>query len=89
MKQITYKELKKITNPNVIDLRSNVDFNSGSFKNAKNISSIGLLLNTKKFLNKQDTYYLICYSGNTSSNATMILSKKGYKVINVIGGYQG
>lgn len=89
MEQITYKELKKISKPNVIDLRNSLDYKHGSFKDAANVSSIGLLFNTKKFLNKEDTYYLMCYSGNMSSKTAMILSQRGYNVVNVLGGYQG
>lgn len=89
MEQILYKDLKRVNKPNVIDLRRSEDFKRCSFKGAVNVTIIGLLFNTKKFLNKEDTYYLMCYSGNTSSNATMILDQRGYNVVNVVGGYQG
>lgn len=88
MKSITIKELKKVRNVNIIDLRASEDYNAGTIKGAVNAPSMGLMLNSKKFLNKDETYYIMCYSGNTSTMVCKALSKKGYDVVNVAGGYR-
>ena len=43
-----------------------------------------LLFNHKKYLTKNNSYYLICSGGIKSKKATNILSLYGYNVTNVI-----
>lgn len=45
-----------------------------------------LLKNPEKYLNKEKEYYIMCQSGMRSSRTSNILSKQGYKIINVSGG---
>lgn len=77
---------------NLIDIRERFEFKSGTIKGAKNIP-MGEILNTPEaFMNKEDTYYLLCKSGRRSDDACRVLRREGYKVINVEGGvvnYEG
>ncbi len=85
---ITWKELDMISNPNVIDIRNISYYNISHYPNARNISSIELTISPEKYLNKREKYYIYCQSGITSVKLTQTLNKKGYNVVNIIGGYQ-
>ena len=52
---------------------------SGSY----NIPYDELICNYRKYLNKEENYYLYCKSGKLSKRAVMILSSLGYKVYNL------
>ena len=52
---------------------------SGSY----NIPYDELISNYRKYLNKEENYYLYCKSGKLSKRAVMILSSLGYKVYNL------
>ena len=70
----------------LIDIREPYEFKSGSMKTAKNIP-MGVLLNEPdKYLNKAKTYYILCQSGARSGNASRLLAKQGFNVVNVSGG---
>ena len=71
---------------NIIDIREIYEFRTGSLKTANNIPMGELLAAPEKFLNKNDTYYIMCQSGMRSGNTTKILTKQGYQVVNVAGG---
>ena len=45
-----------------------------------NIPYDELINNYRKYLNKNDSYYLYCKSGKLSKRATMVLSSLGYNV---------
>ncbi len=83
---ITMQELRLIKSPKVIDVREAYEFQSGSFPGAKNVPMSTLLAKPDQYLNKSDTYYLLCQSGARSANTTKQLAKSGYQVINVSGG---
>ena len=85
---ITISELMSMNSKNIIDVRSNNEYNLGHLPNAQNIPSMKLLANPEKYLNKNDTYYIYCQTGVTSDKICQILNKKGYKLVNVLGGYQ-
>ena len=53
-------------------------------KNAINIPYKDLIFNHNKYLNKTNTYYIICEKGNLSKKACNILNVYGYKVVNVV-----
>lgn len=80
-------ELMSTHNINLIDIRDNYQFSLGSISGAKNIPTNYLLTNPSKYLNKKDDYYLFCNYGTTSSKICNILTKQGYNVVNVAGGY--
>ena len=50
--------------------------------------NINLIVNYKRYLNKNDKYYIFCNYGSTSSRLCSFLRNNGYDVVNLIGGYQ-
>ena len=88
MNSITPFQLRTlIPGVKIIDIRDNYKYNLGNIPTSKNIPSNFLITNPENYLNKEDIYYIYCDFGNTSARVCNILSKKGYKVINVLGGY--
>ncbi len=87
MKNININSLLLINNPKIIDIRSNYNFINGHIPGSINITSSELLNNYKKYLNKNETYYIYCQSGSRSKLIVNELSKLGFKVININGGY--
>ena len=85
---ITISELLNLNTNNIIDIRSPKQYNLGHLPHAKNIPFQTLLINYQKYLNQNETYYIYCETGTTSSKLCQILNKKNYKLVNVIGGYQ-
>ena len=71
----------------LIDIRDNYKFSQGSIANAKNIPTNFLLTNPSEYLNKEEEYYIFCNYGTTSRRVCEILSRLGYHVINIGGGY--
>lgn len=71
---------------NLIDIREGYEVAAGALKGSKNIVMDKLLNNPEKYLSKEDEYYIMCQSGMRSSRTCSMLSKDGYKVINVGGG---
>ena len=71
---------------NLIDIREPYEVKTRSLKGSKNIQMNNLLKNPEKYLNKEKEYYIMCQSGMRSSRTSNILSKQGYKIINVSGG---
>ncbi len=85
---ITISELKSlIPKAKIIDIRDNYQFNLGSIPTSINIPMNFLITNPNIYLNKNDTYYLYCEHGSNSKTACNYLTKLGYKVINVLGGF--
>lgn len=70
---------------NLIDVREKDEYVSGHVPTATNYP-LSTLVKSYKTLNKDLTYYIICYSGSRSYSASTFLAKQGYKVINVLGG---
>lgn len=87
MNTISMDELKKLKNINIIDIRDRNKYNSNHIKNSINLTFNNLLLKPEEYLNKNDIYYIYCYTGKISSNLCNILIKNGYNVISVIGGF--
>ena len=87
MKNININSLLSINNPKIIDIRSNYNFINGHIPGSINITSSELLNNYKKYLNKNETYYIYCQSGSRSKLIVNELSKLGFKVIYINGGY--
>ncbi len=85
---ITIDELLKKENINIIDIRSIQKYNDNHIPNSKNIPMQLLLQNPSKYLNYNETYYIYCQKGINSKEVCRRLLLKGYKVINIIGGYE-
>ena len=73
---------------NIIDLRSIEKYNTSHINTSINIPFNILINNPSKYLKKEEKYYLYCQSGITSTKVCKLLSISGYKVINVLGGYE-
>ena len=72
---------------NIIDIRDNNSYNKKHIYNAVNIPMDKLLSNPSKYLDKEKVYYIYCYSGIKSKKTCDLLSVLGYKVVNVIDGF--
>ena len=72
---------------NIIDIRKNYFYNIGNIPTSKNIPGTFLLMNPEKYLNKEKEYYIYCTSGMESPKVCSNLDSKGYKVVNILGGY--
>ena len=91
MSEITVLDLKQLMARQsimLIDIRDYYQFQLGCIPTARCIPMNFLLMNDSNYLNKADTYYIYCEFGNRSKHACEELLKKGYKVVNVVGGYQ-
>jgi len=86
---ISIKELLTKSNINIIDIRSIEKYNDNHIENAKNIPMILLLKDPSKYLEYGKTYYIYCQKGINSIKVCNELTKKGYSVVNIIGGYEG
>ena len=85
---ISVHELKKLNNINIIDIRNKEKYNNNHIPNAINIEQEKLLLEPSKYIEKEKRYYLYCQKGMSSFNVCKILTKLGYKVTNINGGYE-
>ena len=85
---ISIKELLKKIDINIIDIRSIEKYNDNHIENARHIPMLILLKEPEKYLKKTVTYYIYCQIGLKSHKLCKALSQKGYKVVNVIGGYE-
>ncbi len=85
LKELTCKE--GFNKKNIIDVRERYEYKSGNIKGSQNIPMNKLLANPEKFLNKDETYYIICQSGGRSTSTWIGLKLKRYKVKNISGGY--
>ena len=78
----------RLTDANIIDIRNNYYYNLGHIDGAKNIPYYNLLNNYKYYINKYNTYYLYCDTGEQSLEIVNRLNSFGYKTVNIIGGYE-
>ncbi|MFV0250338.1 MAG: rhodanese-like domain-containing protein [Bacilli bacterium] len=85
---VEFKKLITSSNLNIIDIRNSRCYNNNHILNAINIPNELLILNPSKYLNKNSKYFIYCRKGMTSQNTCRILLKQGYKVVNIIGGYE-
>lgn len=72
---------------NIIDIRDKFKYDLGHIDGAINIPYEKIISNPGDFLDKDKKYYLYCSKGITSSNVCNILSKLGYNVFSISGGY--
>ena len=73
-------------NKNIIDIRSQIDFEEYNIKDSLNIPRMKLLGNPEKYLEKTTTYYLLCDNGKTSLSSVKILNALGYTCYSIKGG---
>lgn len=77
-----------IGNINIIDIRNSMSYNNNHITGAKNIEYTLLVNNPSKYLNKNEKYYFYCTRGMTSHKLCAYLSRLGYNVVNIAGGYE-
>jgi len=85
---ITVTELEGLIGKiNLIDIRNKETFKEGNIYTSINVPKFDLLDNINKYLKEYERYYIYCGSGVNSKDICSFLSKRGFDVVNVIGGY--
>jgi len=89
-RSITLQQLGQLmtTNPNIIDCREPYEFARYHLPTARNVPFHSLTMYPERFMNTQETYYIICDHGSVSYRAATILASYGYHTISVSGGYE-
>jgi rhodanese-related sulfurtransferase len=64
----------------IIDVSDKFTYSNYHINGSVNIPYDELINNYRKYLNKNESYYLYCKSGKLSKRAVMILSSLGYSV---------
>lgn len=74
----------------VIDVRTPQEFNDGHLKMTDHNYNLlsGELEQKLGTLDKNETYYLYCRTGNRSGQAANIMKKNGFEKVHNIGGYK-
>ncbi|MBI1307906.1 MAG: thioredoxin [Bacteroidetes bacterium] len=82
------KQIKATSNPQILDVRTPEEFNTGHLANAQNINVNSSAFNqTVDLLSKDDTVFVYCKSGGRSGEAARRLIAKGFKnVYDLVGG---
>lgn len=86
---IQLKTLLVKGNIQLLDVRTPKEIKEGFIKTAifANYYDNDFYDKASKQLDKRKTVYLYCRSGNRSGKSAKILQKKGYKVVNILGGF--
>ena len=79
---------KVLSKDNIIDIRSIEKYNDNHMPKAINIPMLLLIKFPNKYLDKNKTYYIYCQRGINSKRVCNELTKMGYNVVNIIGGYE-
>lgn len=87
MNNISIRDLLKLKNPNILDIRTSNLYNKDHIPGSVNISVNNLTSNPSLYLKDNQNYYIYCEFGYKSKRICKVLSKLGYNVINVDGGY--
>ncbi|AUC85395.1 rhodanese-like domain-containing protein [Polaribacter sp. ALD11] len=92
IKSISTKELKVLLekeNIQLMDVRSPKEIEEGTIKTAlfANYFDTDFQEKASELIDKSKPVYLYCRSGNRSGKASVILKEKGFKVVNILGGY--
>ncbi len=84
---ISINDFLKLSNPNIIDIRSPLKYMQGHIPGAINLDASYLHFNPERYLKKDVTYYLYCDSGKRSYSLVKRLIQNGYHCVNIDGGY--
>ncbi len=86
LKQLSVSELKKINKKsiNLIDVREPNEFELAHIPNSTNVPLKTLLSSPNDYI--KDTTHIVCASGSRSKKVCKKLHKKGFEVINILGG---
>ncbi len=85
---ISIDDFLELDNVEIIDMRSIEKYNDYHIPSAKHIPKLLLLKDPEKYLNRNSVYYIYCQNGANSYKVCCALEKKGYKVRNILGGYE-
>jgi rhodanese-related sulfurtransferase len=88
MPSIQISELLTYNNPIIVDIRNKQNYNNNHIDGAINIPYQELIMNPSKYLEKNKKYFIYCQKGITSTKICNILYNQGYRVVNIIGGYE-
>jgi len=80
-----HKQLEKGDKPSIIDVREDDEVAQGMIPGAKHIP-LGEIENRLDEWDKNAEHIMVCRSGGRSTKACEILSSKGFKVQNMVGG---
>ena len=87
MQEITIKQLLKLNNPQLIDIREQSERNEWHIKESIHIPRWELIWRLDELdINKR--VYLICATGNRSDFMCLLLDMEWYNAINVIWGIE-
>lgn len=87
--EINASELKELKGIIVIDVRERYEYQEGHVPGSIHIPLTALISNPEDYLVKNKKYYIMCQTGVRSRQACDILSRLGYQVVQVLGGYSG
>ena len=84
------KIINDTENVTVLDVRTPAEFDAGHIDGAVNIDwqAAGFVKKAGELLDKEKTVAVYCRSGRRSAAAGAALIKAGYKVVNLLGGYE-
>lgn len=86
---ISVQELKNhLGKVPLIDIRSVESYNSNHIPTAIHIPFEQLMMYPNKYLDKNKLYYIYCSRGVKSIKLIQILSRQGYHIAHVNGGYE-
>lgn len=85
---ITVSDLLNFSGLNIIDVRTEQSYNNNHIPGAINVPFNKLITKPYKYLSKEKKYFIYCQKGITSLKTCKILANMGYKVVNIIGGYE-
>lgn len=85
--QIEYNSI--IDKTKIIDIRNSINFSSNHIKESVNVPRLVLMSNPQDYMNKNDSYYLICDTGKVSLSCSRILNALGYSCYSIMGGIEG
>ena len=72
----------------ILDVRTPAEYQAGHLEGAQNIDWLGGRVQAESdSMDKNETYYLYCASGNRSGMAANYLKQQGFKNVYNIGGY--
>lgn len=70
---------------NIIDIRTSTEFNEFNI-GGRNITRMNLLKNPEYYLDKNNTYYIVCNKGTVSLSCSRLLNALGYNCYSVARG---
>ena len=76
------------TSNKLIDVRSKSDYNNKKIPGSINAPRLELLSNPNKYINKNETVYLVCDKGKVSLSCAKILNSLGYNCYSIDGGIE-